>query len=223
MSAVVATVGTPTESFTATCSCPPPASIANGDLLIGIVDGLYQDSTTGVVLSGWTEKLTFAGADTRISILYKYASGESGNYDFVMSGALYTNGVVLRITGAVTSGDPFDVIGSGSSGSSTSAAAASVTTTQADTLLLYVAGWVNGSASVSSGPSGMTSQATQTILAVYSEAIASAGATGTRTATLSSSETWAAVIGAIKSAGGGGGSSIAAIQQYHQRLRASNG
>jgi hypothetical protein len=220
MAVVVATVGTPAEGDS-TCTCSPPSGIANGDLLVGIIVGLYQDITSNAALSGWTHKHSFVSGETRFSILYKYASGESGNYAFGMAGALFTSGVVLRITGAVTSGDPFDVIGAGSSGLSTTATAASVTTTVANTLLLWIAGWVNGGTTLSGNPSGMTEHVEATILAVYSEAIAATGATGTRAGTISNSEDWGAILMAIKEPAGG--SSIAAIQQYHQRLRASNG
>lgn len=211
MAAIIASVGTAAEGA-GTVSCPPPSGISNGDLLIGIVAGLYQDSTSNAALSGWTHKHTFVTAETRLSVLYKYASGESGNYDFAMSGALFTSGVVLRVTGAVTVGDPFSAIGAGSTGSSTTPTAASISPADTDTLLLWVATWVNAGTTLSGDPAGMTERVEATILSVFSEANASSGATGTRAGTISASEDWGAILMAISSAGSGTSTTVTPAQ-----------
>ncbi|MCC7462086.1 MAG: hypothetical protein IT480_06435 [Gammaproteobacteria bacterium] len=84
-----------------------PASIADGDLLIAVVNS--ASSSVTISISGFTAKAnrnTTNRAGTQY-LLYKYASSESGDYSTNAAGGVLW-GCVMCVKGAVTSGDPFD-------------------------------------------------------------------------------------------------------------------
>jgi hypothetical protein len=196
-SPVVATTGVANDSFGTTLTLAPPASIADGDLLEATFF-VYQNTGNDPNLSGWTKKVDVNDAgDLRIVTLYKRASSESGSYVFNLTSPVYWSGIIRRITGAIASGDPYDVVGSGASGVSTSPSA-SATTTTIDTLVLWYAAPFSSGTTVS--PPAGVSGTMAVNLYVGSKAQAAAGSTGALTGSLSpGSDNWVAVVAAIKS------------------------
>lgn len=197
-SPVIASAGAANQAFAASVSLAAPSGIVDTNLLLIIAAMENGSGSADASCTGFTHKKSYIGtADTKLSVLYKYASSESGSYSVASVGAAYMDGIVLRVTGAVTAGDPFDVIGAGDAGTSTSPQASSITTTQADTLLLWLCDWYT--TTLNAVPSGMTSVVSSTIFGVGSLAVAAIGATGAKTGTLNGSDGWGTFLGAIKS------------------------
>lgn len=198
----IATTGATNDSFSGTLTLAPPASIADGDLLEAIFF-VYQNSANSPTLAGWTKKVDVEdGPDfIRTVTLYKRASSESGSYAFTLTSPVYWAGFVRRITGAIASGDPYDVVGTSAKASSASPSA-SATTTTADTLVTWYVSNFSSGTTVSSPPSGISgTQASSLYAGSKSQAVA--GSTGALTGTLSASDNWVAVVAAIKPPSGG--------------------
>jgi hypothetical protein len=100
-SPVVETVGTPvaTASQGSNITLTAPASIADDDLLVAVI-GRGDESGT-ITLTGWTQTENVAhDSNGALTILWKKAASESGDYTFAWSGgASYAYGAVLRISG----------------------------------------------------------------------------------------------------------------------------
>lgn len=191
-----------------------PASVANGDLLIAILFGKSQ-SAAFPTQTGWTNSVDYQGSyPCHLGVFYRRASSEPASYTFTAgAGSVYTSAIILRITGAVTSGNPFDAIGSGSDvpGTSTNAVAAAITTVTANTLALQFLGLTDGSLTVTSYPAGYTGVGAASIDFAY-KTFAATGSTGTATTTLSANAAGATVLGAIKPAAGGTAYTLTAAQ-----------
>lgn len=202
-SPVVATTGA-TNSGGGTVTLAAPASISDGDLLIAVI-AQQSGGSAAPGLSGWTVKDRYDNGDVILNWLWKRAASESGSYAFVSADAGYQTGCVLRITGAIASGDPFDVVGTGATGTSSTATANSVTTTVAETRLLWLAGFFLGATEVSSPPAGMSGTQGEAFY-IGNREQTTAAATGTAAGTLNGSDIWSAWMAAIKPPAGGGGS-----------------
>lgn len=88
-----------------------PAGIADGDILIAIVNSANNGDSITLTGAGFTLKssrTTTNRAGTQ-AIFWKRASGESGNYTTDGSPAGILFGFVIAVSGAIASGDPFDV------------------------------------------------------------------------------------------------------------------
>ena len=190
---------TSTESVTITT----PTNAASGDLLIAYVVTAVAKTVTS---SGWTSIIaaTEASIGNEAEFFYRYHDGSS-TYAFSWSGGGNTAncGAMVRVTGSTTSGSPVDVSASKTNNSfGTTQDAPSVTTTVADTLLLCLYGWAT--TGTCTAPSGMTEVtdggATTCKGSLDKLAVSGTGATGTKTATWSTSY-WAVALSiAIKPA-----------------------
>ena len=182
-----------------------PSGVVNGDLLIAEVFAKSQ-SAAMPAQTGWTNALDYqASYPAHLAIYYRYASSEPASYTFTAAASsVYTSAVILRITGAVTSGNPFDAIGSGSDvpGTAATAVAASITTVTANTLAIQFIGLTDGSLTVSSYPSGYTGVDGGALVFAY-KSFVGPGATGTATTTFSANAAGGTVLAAVKSAAGG--------------------
>jgi hypothetical protein len=176
-----------------------PAGTAQGDLLVATVSHQGGSLRSVTPPSGWTAvpNTDFSNStNVRIHAYYRLAgASEPSSYTFTLtggSGQAMTGGI-LDITGANT-GTPINASGGQSNGSATSKSvpAPSITTTVNNALLIYA-----GAAQVSAtwGPPGlMTTQWQGSTSGSYNvsnesaiQALASSGATGTRSALLSTS------------------------------------
>jgi hypothetical protein len=168
-----------------------PASAVPGDLLVVFVS---DAGTTAVTpdQAGWTLIRTDQSHNAWITqgLWYRWAgAGDPATYSFTKSNPKADMvAAMLRITGANTT-NPVDVSAGNSQGGtvSTTITAPSVTTTVANTLLLTFASTTDGNTYTPAA--GMTEQVDYTSgrwmsEQVATQAIAAAGATGTRTITI---------------------------------------
>jgi hypothetical protein len=94
-----------------------------------------------------------AGFNGRLNVLWKRAAFESGSYTFAHSSAS-SQGLLIAVSGAVTSGSPIDA-STPNTGAGTTTTALSVTTTSANDLLFYIAHDWEGTGGLSP-PTGFT-------------------------------------------------------------------
>ena len=183
-------------------SITAPSSAASGDLLVMAV---ATDAARTLTATGWTSigSVTQSLFGQEIEMFWRTHDG-SGSYSVSWTTNINAVGTIALVTGADTSA-PIDVSATYNSAftSATAQTAPSVTTTVADTLLLnfYSAignlTWTPASSQteVSDVVVGSAFAAELTKLAV-----ASTGATGTKTSTCSSSAYWVSMSVAIKPA-----------------------
>jgi hypothetical protein len=191
--------GTPVFSGSNAVTVSVPSGIANGDLMIA---QLWETTQTAAAPTNgaWTQAFSIAGSDHQLYILYRYASSEPANYTFTSTNATATYGWIHRITGAVTSGNPFNVIGSGNTANgATSLTTSAVTTTVANTLDMCFVNHDDGSNAIStyqSGWTGVSFSGTATVACSWI-AQATAGTSGSATTTFTGNDSFTGVIGAI--------------------------
>lgn len=187
-----------------------PATVNSGDLLI-----LFVSSNGGgpVTASGWTEVHNEATvSNPQGALFYKVAAGTEGGTNDSISVAVATTGNanIFRYTGVDTT-TPLDASSTSVSNtaSGTSVVLPAITTVTADTMLVYVASGNSSSTTMSSGTGtervdhGSLGGTGTKSGALYDQANASTGSTGTRTITLSASRmNWGAMI-ALRPAGSG--------------------
>lgn len=167
-----------------------PAGYAAGDMLILFSEGTTVPATP----SGWSV-IASTASGLFPAVFYKFASASEASV--TLTGPAL-KAVMLCYRGAYA----IDAISTLSTGTGTSATSPSVTTTQANTYVLRY--FLNGlNASTITAPAGTTqrvnsaSTAAQYALLVTDEAQAAAGASGTKSATISASKAWAAYTFAI--------------------------
>lgn len=190
----IGTAGTSANSYTSGM----PAGIASGDLLllVGSTGGGFTPSGT------WNDVLSGGSGSVRPQLKWKFASGSESDVTFTSTNSRH-RAVVLAYRGA--HGTPLDVAqASAATGNSTSAATTSITTTAIKDLL---AGFATTSSSASYTAPGSVNERYNVAcdgstngLVIWDEIQAAAGATSVRTATLSSSQSWAAFSAAFKPA-----------------------
>lgn len=176
----VAVGETPTVSY--------PAGDQEGDLLVLVTTGTATPNTP----SGWTQRYA-QGAGRFITILTRYVQGGEPN-SVVVGGAL-SRSVMLCYRGAGS----YNVVGTVATGTSTSPATTSQTTTYNNDYILSIYAAANGTAATWTAPASTTSRVNSSAtivnngLLIVDELQAAAGASATRTATLSASIAWAAI------------------------------
>jgi hypothetical protein len=183
-----------------------PASVAADDVIVAVIflDGATAQTITAP--TGFTEATDSpAQADNHGGrVFWKRATGaDSGTYTFSWGTSQYAEGQAHRFTGAITTGDPFDVtVSAVDNGFVTTSPAVSDTTTVADTLLLHVA--TNWSGGTWTAPSGFTKrmQGGFDVATLSDKAQAASGATGSITATCTGTDRMTAWLGALKPTGG---------------------
>jgi hypothetical protein len=180
----------------AAISIAKPAGAAQGDLLLAIVAHQGGTNRTMTPPAGWTAvpNADYAqGTNARIHAWYKFAgASEPSSYTFNLSGSEDQAGGILAITGASATAPINASLGQVSTASTVSVVAPSITTTVANALLVF-GGAVNVTATFTP-PALMTEWFDVTsggAFRISTEAavqvIASPGATGTRSALLSTS------------------------------------
>jgi hypothetical protein len=168
-----------------------PASIAAGDLLLA---GFTVDGNPSVVSppADWTPILRNGGSGLGTHTYYKVATAsEPASYTWTFGESRRAAGGIIRYTGVDTS-NPIVTSAGGTAGSSSEVIAPTVTTTADDTLIVSFFG-INDNRTFSP-PTGMTERfdvrntnSDGPAISAADQVIVTAGATGTRTATLSSS------------------------------------
>ncbi len=160
-----------------------PASVASGDLLIAVLVG--NAPCTWNTLSGWTSLFNTV-ADPAVSVQYRFATGSEGaSFAFTHSGSTRSSGTIMRFTKAASCN-----IGSSSAGTGSVQTAPSVTIANSASIVLAVfTADLAGATWTGVRTNAVVSFNTQCSFNVsYDDA--SAGATGTYSATMSASDTY---------------------------------
>ncbi len=197
-----------------------PASISDGDILLAFIR--YPDPEgTAPSLSGWAALDTFTNpsqSNHNTAVLWKRASSESGSYAFTVTSGT-SAGVVLRITGAVASGDPStgtpNATGYANDGGAGGSASGSVTAAVNEALYVYFLSAVDDTSSAFTG-GGLTwterldtKDTVDTFLSVHIATApqATAGAVDANCTVATGSFRNAHLIAIAPAGGGGGGGS----------------
>lgn len=206
--------GTQFGGVDATPNIDIPAGVAADDIIVvtmfiddgatvtGLPSGFAHTADSPVAVSATDPSRSHSQA-----IMWKRATGadsDAGTYDFTISSAVYADGQAIRYTGAVTSGDPWDVTNSAvGAGSGTAWPAVSDTTTVADVLL--IASSTNWSGGAWTPPGGFTERrdSGNQVITVVDKAQAVAGATGSISGSCVGNDARTAWLGALKSTAGG--------------------
>src|SRR5947207_6063801 len=192
---------------------PRPASVATGNLMIAHVTLRNNDTITAP--AGWTPigNLRTNGATLQQRIYYRVATAAdtaASTYAWTWAPTTSDGAAAILAYSGVDATNPFDVTPSDNSGTSTSASATGLTTTQANDMLVAFYG-----AQGQAGPAvTLTQDAGQGLTQEYTQQSgsgpssrarntgadgtqASAGATGNKTATVSTSTPWVAHLVAL--------------------------
>jgi hypothetical protein len=166
-----------------------PAGTVDGDVLVCFMDPTILKSHTPP--SGWTASVSSGDGGGNLSIMtdYKVASSEPSSTNFVFTATASHDFPCVLVCLSNCRASPLDQTNNnGSTSSITSLVANGVTTGEANEMLLVAYLYKNSSAFTV--PAGMTLVGSETgggvgyTITVCSQLIASAGATGTRTATI---------------------------------------
>ena len=169
-----------------------PSGTASGDVLIAAIE--ISGTTTVAAPSGWAliRSTSSGSALTQATYVHPAGASEPSSYQWQFSSSRLASGIVAAYVG-VNGTTPVDVSSGGSSSGSTSIVAPSLTTTTAGDLLIGAFGGA-GNASVTPA-TGMLEENeqlagtgnTRIVVELSDQQLGAAGATGTRTATLSKS------------------------------------
>lgn len=186
-----------------------PSGLADNDILLAAVFvGVSGTAPSVAAPSGFTalpgsptSVTDVYGFNGKLNVFWKRAASESGSYTFSHSSAS-SQGLLLAISGAVTSGSPIDA-SSNNTGVGNTSTATGVTTTVPNDLLLYIAHDWEGVGALSP-PSGFT-EIFDSLIYSARMSQATAGASGSKTQTNGNlyDEPWAAWLVAVKPAAGG--------------------
>lgn len=194
------TAGTLSGVAATSALVPVPSGVAANDI---IVVWLYKENANAVTPpSGFTQKASQAATDHSAYLFWKRATGaDSGTYSFSWTGSNWREADSLRISGCITTGDPFDtgtgaVVTNVNNTAGTASPAVSLTTTDVDRLLVWGATSFAGGAWTPPGTftertdiSSDTTTATKTL--------AVAGASGSISGTCAGSGRMTAFLGAL--------------------------
>lgn len=189
-----------TSGSATTIGINAPTSAATGDRL---VMAIYTSSTQTITATGWTSIGSIANATLgfELEVFHRTHDG-STTYDPSWGSNASAAGTIMLVTGADST--PIDVSATYQSNltSATAHTAPTVTTTVADTLLLnFYATALNYTYTPASSQTEVAdNQASNGALCVTKLDVAATGATGTKTATCSSSYYWVSMSVAIKPA-----------------------
>jgi hypothetical protein len=181
------------KSTTTSVVIPAPAGIQNNDILMCIVSALHSGGTAigdCTYPAGWTQLALQTDLATyyTLSILYKRASSESGDYTFGSTSANQMQGAIGLYRGCYTTGSPVDT---GSSTlyttNNTTVRGATVTPTYNNGMLVFGGGYsLAGTISLTT-PAGMNARQSQananSIIHLDDLAYTTAAATGNKDAT----------------------------------------
>ena len=211
MAASFRSVATATNGHSSTITVNRPTGTVAGDLLLAFV-ALPAADTVSAAPSGWTQlaAVDTGGATANIEAHAYWrlaAGGDPSSWTWTFSGSADATALIVAYQDASTGG-PIDVSASSSADpGDTTIEAPSVTTTHTADLLVTGYAVSDQVAASFTPPSGMTERADfqngRTALGLADVVLGATGATGTKTATVSSTpDSWAAFSVAIASIGG---------------------
>lgn len=176
------------EGSVTSISVNVPTGTADGDLLLA---HFYLEDTSLAVAApaGWqlasVNNQVGSSPDYRSALYWKRASGESGSYTWSWSGFTWAGLCVAAFSGVATTGRAWETLtATVNANQNDPPTAAGLTTTGANRLLVGVFVSFDGANTTwGAGSSGMTGRVTTGARshAIFTETIAAAGATGSRT------------------------------------------
>lgn len=185
-------VGQQQSAGTTSIDIPKPTGTAENDILILF---FYWENNSAVTItppSGFAEYTSAArdntgpNPDFHVRVYWKRAGASEGaSYTVGLSSSSACIGTLAAFSGAITSGTPLEAAGV-TSGNSTSCTLPSITTLTAETLRIGYASSYDWTKTWSS--SAMTERSDSQGQAIYTEAQASAGASGTELITQSGTD-----------------------------------
>ena len=184
-----------------TTTITKPVGVVDGDILLAHIYA-EPDGHAITAPSGWTLIVNVENvpSDFRSAWYWKRATGEGSNYVFTSTGSIWLGGAIAAYSGAIASGNPIDAFGSGNvGGSNTSAVATSITTTVANTLVVFGSHQFHLPPTLTP-PAGMAERLDADLSYFADVSQAAAGATGSKTSTLSAADFWSANLIALKPA-----------------------
>jgi hypothetical protein len=203
-------LGTLLGASGATPAFAVPASVAADDIIVvaAFLDGAVSVTAmpSGFAHAAGSPLAVASGGgfgEHSLVVMWKRATaGDTGTYDFTLSGSAFVYGNAVRYTGAITTGDPWDATDADQSGavSVSTAPAVDVTTLGADRLLVYAATDHNGDAGTWTPPTGFTQRqgGTNTTNTEISDLVqVGAGSSGSVSATHSVAGFMGAWLGAL--------------------------
>lgn len=178
-----------------------PTGTVEGSTLVAAIhlSGTIAGDSFSAPDGTWTKLYEAAGSNVT-ALFYKVAgNSEPASYTFTCSGASVgqRRGVMSRLGGAHAT-SPNGGVSTSGAGTSTSPVGNSLVTPEDGCMLILFTYWF--SAGTHTAPASMTEAVEISRHAVSTEIIAAAGATGTRTAALSASAAWRAVMWAVRPA-----------------------
>lgn len=180
-----------------------PSGVVDGDYMSAFV--VKEGAGTLTVPGGWTQRYSQAITNGTIYYYDKTASSEGSNYTWSLNN---TSGLSVHMIAHynLDGTTKIDIGGTQSNSAGTSMISPSVTTVTAETMLMHFGGAIDTSAGSSTvtAPGGMTEKSDAgagNVLGYIATAIQSAtGATGTRTSTISTSESNGGITVALRPA-----------------------
>lgn len=198
----LAAITTPQNNGSNTLAVNMPGSVVATDLLICIL----SHGGTNVNMPGtnpWTKKIENSN---NICVAYirgtdHIANGSPGTYSFTTGGvSAITNAYVIRLTGVIATGDPFDALITGASTASGSSGSCTITTTVAD-VYLHNADFKSAARTLNVAPTGMTQRAGgagNSFQHAFDAMQAVAGSTGAKVSTYTVNSSHSSVLFAVK-------------------------
>lgn len=188
-----------------TVPVPVPAGTAADEVVFVVIDNTSTIPTALTPPAGFTlvPNSTYQTVDqpTQLRVYWKRCTGtDTGTYDFTFATANYCKAVAMRISGAITTGNPIDTdVAVG--GNAATLTGLALTTSVANALLVWAANsWGTQTLTPPSGFASNVAYASSGGLAVGSVAQPAAGATGTKTGTITGYSGFTEWMGAIKPA-----------------------
>mgnify|MGYP001557973030 FL=1 len=195
-----------------------PSGVLTNDVLLLFIE--TQDQS--ITVSGGTETWTavtgspITGAvGTDLTVFWARASQDAPTSPTTSDSGNHQLAVILAARGVITSGDPWDVVATGTAGSGTAVSFPSVTTTVVDTMIIHAIAGDGPDGNSTANFSGETNSSLTNLLersddrvntvgggllGTYTGEKASAGSTGNTTATLANAATQAMITIALKPA-----------------------
>jgi len=193
-----------TAASAASCVYTLPASIAANDI---IVLQLYKENTAAVTPpAGFTQLVVVAttvGVHQQVILWKRMAGGESGTVTASWTGSTFRSGTAHRISGCVTSGDPWSTNFTTNFNNTNANAtpAVSLATSPTNSLLLWGATDFAGSSTTWTQPTGFTARQSDEVVTVGTLDNTAGGATGSLSGSNPGADTMTAFLGALSSPG----------------------
>lgn len=206
--------GTLTSGIRTNSTIPKPSGAVDGDFLLGVL--VVQPDVTVTLPASWTLIVSDLDAGDRVSrtvVAYKRASSEGADWTWTHASTT-SSGAVWRLTGVVASGNPEDATRSVAHADAPTFTWTAITTATANSLVVGIMGKRTDTST--SSATTLTERLDQPKLMIMADVQASAGTTGTKTATESDANDCTMILLALKeaAAGGGGSSLLSKTRRY---------